>query len=236
LAASGGSGTLTVAGEINVKEGGTFEIANGTTGTAGGFTGTITLESGATSIDRKSGGGSVFLGGGANTGSYVIKAGAIAIVGNNVLVGPSSGNNKGQAVQLTSGIMKVEVTGYSLLKDGDVPGNATLVSNPNIFALKIDGVSTLTVASGADLRSAQDGNFLAPSEQNAKIILLDAKSTLSVYEPATPPNLPPLGGGFSAGSWEDVTINDPVYGAIPAKRIAGPAVLVKDAGGTWVKQ
>jgi hypothetical protein len=189
--------------------------------------GTIIIESGATSIDRKPKGGSLW----ENTsdaGSYVFKAGAIAIVADSVLIGPSSGSNKGEMLQLNSGEITLKATGYEL------DGNAALVSMFGIstgMTLKMTGTSTLTIAGGGHLHGfEQSSAFLADGSitAGAKIVLQDSSSWLSVQK--TMSSKPSI-EGVDWTTAESVTID----AADDSWRITGPAILVKVANG-WAKQ
>jgi hypothetical protein len=182
--------------QLIIKEGGTFEIASGTTTTAtSGFVGKIIVESGATVIDKD--GTLLPTGTDSDVSYYEINAGATVIVKDKVLIGPSSGTRKGEIVQLTSGTMKIVSDGGYVLD-----GSATVVGEYLIptAALKITGTSILTVAAGGNLRHNTDADFLSTSDSGARIVLSDAKSYLTVLNssafvyPGTPPTLSVTGG------------------------------------------
>jgi hypothetical protein len=230
------SGTVNVTGgEIKVKEGGTFEVADGISLT--GFAGAITVESGATSIDKKPGGGSLISSG----GSYVISAGATVIVNSStfgsyrdvVLVGPSSGNNRGEVLQLTSGTITIAATSYSL------DGNATLVAEHSVKTdgLNISDTSILTVDGGTLLWDNTDvpggsSPFGSSTDPGAKIILRDAKASIIVLNTKTQISVAPIAiTGVEDGGW---TYSGPSGGYYRAT-LSGPAVLVYGSSG-WAKQ
>jgi hypothetical protein len=218
--------------ELIVKEGGTFEIVAGTTATSG-LGGKITIESGATSID-KPGGGSLFAPG--STGAYVFKAGAIAMLGDSVFIGPASGNNKGQRLQLNTGELTLKVTGYEL--DGD----ATLVSHFGIstrMELKMTATSTLTIDGGNLHGFAGSTDFLdniAGSNvgTGARIVLLDSSSSISVDDDSPIVTTKPVIEDLAGNDLWDTAVEISIDGT-DAKAITGPAVLVKTASG-WTKQ
>jgi hypothetical protein len=237
-----GDDKINLGGKLIVKEGGTFEIADGTDPDSSGGGGTITVESGATLIDKKPAGASLF--GAYGVDSIVISAGSIAMIGDSVLIGPSSGNNKGQKLQLTSGEVKLTAAGYELA------GDATLVSEfdiANSASLKITGTSTLTVADGAELRGYSSAtNFLGLSDKNARIVLQSANSSLSRWANGTDSHtIPVIQDTAGVRLWDDTVIID----AYVSSRFTGPAILVKSDAysatpptppgsqyGTWVKQ
>jgi hypothetical protein len=224
--------------QLIVKAGGTLEYADGITSNTG-FAGTIIIESGATSIDRKPG-GSPLTGG----GKTIIYAGATDIVNSHALtptpplgspytyqdivrVGPASGNNKGQILQLTSGTF-TGVSGSGYILEGD----ATLVAehsiSPVTTGLKLTSNSTLTIVGGGDLRFEDTTNVLTNSEEGAKIILRDADSYITT-------------DGHTAPTWmASATDWGNVYGVdgttLLSRRLTGPAVLVKGNAANWTKQ
>jgi hypothetical protein len=231
---------IATGGELRVKEGGIFEIANGTT--TNGGNGTIVLESGSTSIDRSSPMGT-YMG-----ATSIVHAGAIVIHGQDkIFIGPASGNNKGQVIQLIAGTITSDATALYVLD-----GQATLVSQFGIAepaSLKITGTSTVTVAGGGELLGFPGAvNFLGRSEKNAKIVLQDANSFLSRQEITNTMNpIPNIEDTAGNSLWETVTIE-----TFNSYRVTGPAVLVKSddysappappappassTNGTWVKQ
>jgi hypothetical protein len=226
--------------QLIVKAGGTFELAKGTTSSSNKFEGTIIIESGATSIDR-SPGGSPLTGG----GKIIVFAGATDILNSHALtptpppgssytyqdivrVGPASGNNKGQILQLTSGTF-TGVSGSGYILEGD----ATLVAEHSIApvatGLKLTSNSTLTIVGGGDLRfTAAATNVLSTSEEDAKIILRDADSYITTDGHTAPAWM------ASAADWGNVYDVDGT--TLLSRRLTGPAVLVKGNAANWTKQ
>jgi hypothetical protein len=226
--------------QLIVKGGGTLEIANGTTSTSGsGFKGTITVESGATVIDRNPVGGSLFTNTFDDTGSYVLSAGAVAIIGNDVFVGPATGNAKGQVVQLNSGTFTIKVAGYELA------GDATLAAYHGIRGpgqtVKLSATSTLTVDSGATLLYGEDGSgftdFFSTSANGAKIVLSAADSSITwrrTTNEFTIDDVPVSWSSVDGNSWKFKQDNPNGWMDYYAY-LTGPATLVKGASG-WTKQ
>jgi hypothetical protein len=209
------TGVFTLNGSLTVKAGGTFEIASGA-GTPAG-TGAIKVESGATVIDGK----------GFTTGSYVIKAGGALIAEGKVLVGPSSGSNKGTVFQLTSGAMTIKIDDSYALN-----GDATLVSELIVKngGVDLSGTSTLTIG---NLVWTEGSEYFATTVgTGAKVILRDAGSSITVLEDGSNDGLASDPFAITDIAW--------VYDSATATKgwISGPAVLVcTTTGGTaWAKQ
>jgi hypothetical protein len=206
------------------------------------FTGTIIVESGATAIDRKQGGASLF--NHANdTGSYEIHEGAIVIVNSQaigptyqdvILVGPASGNNKGQVLQLNSGALTITAKSYeledgtatTLVVDHTVPASSSGSDDGVILSAK----SALTVAGGGNLACLSNNDFLKNSANGAKIVLQNENAYLSLLDDTNAITSPVF--TITGAPWTMPA--DPVDGYYRAY-ITGPAVLVKTAG-VWVKQ
>jgi hypothetical protein len=146
------------------------------------------------------------------------------------MIGPSSGNNKGQVLQLISGVLTMgdptgSLPGYAL------DGTATLVVQRHFPTVILSADSTLTVASGADLVNLGDiATFLSESEDGAKIVLEDSTSSITYFGGTHTPSL--SGVSFIPGTY--------TYGASwtgSGYRVTGPLVLVyNEISDTWVKQ
>jgi hypothetical protein len=221
------SGTFTPAtGTLIVKEGGTFEIGTGTT-KSGDFTTTITLESGAVSIDKGASLGGTLFATNDDTGSYVINAGAVAKLGPNeaVFVGPSTGDNKGQMVQLNAGVLEIKATAYELKSSGA----ATLVARQVVPSLNIGSGSTVTIANGGELIFYNDVNTNLIGGTGARIVLVNDEAVIFIrnFNADTPTNIP------IDVSIKWVAFADSFYDG--GRGIRGPLTLEYN-GTTWVKK
>jgi hypothetical protein len=246
LTATGTGTTITITGALRVKAGGTFKINDGVNGTSQ-FNGTLVLESGATSIDLNEGGASL-----TGSGTTTVHAGATVITysqalnpgsdryQNVILIGPATGSNKGQVIQLNSGTLKTNSSTPFYKLDGD----ATLVAEHGVPSasstddgLIITATSTLTVAAGGNLFCYPVSDFLKNSEEGAKIVLSDASSRITLKNGSAIGTAPTWTSGIS---WDidDPKADDNIFSGY----ITGPAVLVytdtDDTVGpdTWVKQ
>jgi hypothetical protein len=219
------TGTPTVTGTVNVKEGGKLVLNPTTAGTFA--SGQMTLYSGSQFIDEKEGANlpSLPL---SSTGTTVVHAGAV--VKNTpsanqpvVLIGPDKGDNKGQVYQLTAGTLTMAVTGYTLNGDATLVGEFTSVASSVTAVVKLTETSTLTIANKGNLISSTNVDFLAGSENGAKIVIATGGSiTVPGDFSSSTPNMP-------TDAWTTKNETKAV--------IAGPVTLIYNAGTSkWVKQ
>ncbi|MDR0689788.1 MAG: hypothetical protein LBG08_05940 [Spirochaetaceae bacterium] len=212
-----------IAGTIIVKEGGTLLIEN-IDKDSKYCTGELVLEKGATLIDKKDGGDSL-LADSSDTGKYTIHAGATLIANSAafggpreaVIVGSSSGNYRGEFIQLNSGILTLKAE-----QALELDGNATLVYNLPVKSMALGATSILTVDGGSLLGVDNDDDFLNASTTGAKIVLRNAASNITVVGAAkyTTSDLPAI-----ALTGIDWTFDNPV-GSSGKAYIAGPVVLL----------
>jgi hypothetical protein len=180
----GNSGTDT--GHILVKSGGTFIVEN-TKGVGSATNSTITIESGATYIDKYAGVTPAFV---SNPAHYqttlIIKAGAVVKDKNGaVFIGPDSGNAAGTILQLHAGSeLKGGYNGYVLT------GNASLVKDFKLWGLAItngsltikDGVTLLSIYNDPGVNIGADITLGAvySTSISAQVILGGANSRIAV--------------------------------------------------------
>jgi hypothetical protein len=143
------AGTLTVAGTVDVENGGTFTLESGNANSD--LTGTIHVKNGGTSKDLKSGGASLW--GDSGSGTYVFDAGAKGYVGGtadtDLLIGASA--DTGAVIQLESGTFSNTKTTYEL--DGVATARgAEGTAPPENKYLFIAGDMTFTLRAGGELK------------------------------------------------------------------------------------
>jgi hypothetical protein len=183
LSTGGQQLTITGAGALKIKKGGTLEITTGTA-KSGNFTSDIIVEEGGIFINRVAA-NALLADGDNDTGTYIIHAGGVVIEGDTVLVGPSTGTNSGKTFQLNAGTLEIGVDSDEA-RTYELAGDATLVKTLDItggltFASK---TSNLTVAAGVELFGDDDAGLLVGTlnEAGATIKLTGAKSYLTVLD------------------------------------------------------
>jgi hypothetical protein len=240
---------ITLKGNIFVKEGGTLILNPPDPGTTkiGTRTDTSKIElfSGATLIEKTPAAGSF----GDFKGINVVHTGAILIINDNALngrneetvfIGPASGSNSGQILQLNSGTAVVGEAGsntsYPNRAGTDIAvnglyldGDATLVHDYEIrMNMILNAASTLTIASGKKL--SFDTTYTLAATEGARIVLHDGASiTLNSSSDITAPAL-------ETGKGPEIKARIVDNDSTPkTASLIGPMVLQYN-GTSWVKQ
>jgi hypothetical protein len=210
------TGAVSITGVVYVKEGGTLVVKKAEGSNT--FSGSLELYSGSTLNAGVLAGLSI---------PAVVHAGAVFIDSTTpgkpvVAIGPATGDNKGQILQLTTGTIGLTAAAYTLDGDATLVNTFTVGTLPE--ALVLGSTSTLTIANGGKLNSTVNENFFGADGIGAKIVIATGGSlTMSVSSITASSALVKLDGL----TWTE---------AIDVVSIAGPVTLIKTSADTWKKQ